>query len=228
MHVLQPKKTRVNIDFKFWWKIYCKFIILRFVCRNLCLPKFPKLWIQVLQVWYTNYNFERCFSSYHERGTKKKFWVTLYRAQNLSSLWLSGRASERGILKSEVRFLMGTQNFFFVPRSRQNEKHLSLFLNRAQNLPSLLFLIIIFSNRNRMPAESKNQVFVSRPKPSRERQFHGLCQYRKIEILLTFCRNRKNRLRARRNIADHGASWDFIVLYLKVDWLDLKMVESLV
>ena len=153
MHVLQPKKTRVNIDFKFWWKIYCKFIIQRFVCRNLCLPNFPKLWIQVLQVWYTYYNFERCFSSYHERGTKKKFWVTLYRAQNLSSLWLSGRASERGIRKSEVRFLMGTQNFFFVPRSRQNEKHLSLFLNRAQNLPSLLFLIIIFSNRNRMPAE---------------------------------------------------------------------------
>ena len=27
---------------------------------------------------------------------------------------------------SEVRFLMGTQNFFFVPRSWQNEKHLSL------------------------------------------------------------------------------------------------------
>ena len=27
------------------------------------------------------------------------------------------RASERGIRRSEVRFLMGTQNFFFVPRS---------------------------------------------------------------------------------------------------------------
>ena len=158
-------------------------------------------------------------------GQWKKFWVTLYRAQNLPSLWLSGMASERGIRRSEVRFLMGTQNFFFVPRSRQNEKHLSLFLNRAQNLPSLLFLIIIFSNRTRMSQKTK----FSYQDPNRpERQFHGLCQYRKIEILLTFCRNRKNRLRARRNIADHRASWDFIVLYLKVDWLDLKMVESLV
>ena len=33
------------------------------------------------------------------------------------SLWLSGKASEREIRRSEVRFLMGTQNFFFVPRS---------------------------------------------------------------------------------------------------------------
>ena len=31
-------------------------------------------------------------------------------------LWLSDRASERGIRRSEVRFLMGIQNFFFVPR----------------------------------------------------------------------------------------------------------------
>ena len=36
---------------------------------------------------------------------------------NVESLWLSGRASERGIRKSEVRFFMGTQNVFFVPRS---------------------------------------------------------------------------------------------------------------
>ena len=41
------------------------------------------------------------------------------------------RASERGIRRSEVRFLTGTQNFFFVPRLWQNEKHLSLFLYRA-------------------------------------------------------------------------------------------------
>ena len=34
----------------------------------------------------------------------------------------SGRALERGIRRSEVRFLMGTQNFFFVPRSWQYEK----------------------------------------------------------------------------------------------------------
>ena len=91
-----------------------------------------------------------------------------------------------------------------VFQKTQDEKHLSLFLNRAQNLSSLLFLIIIFSNRNRM--SQKYQVFVPRPKPFRERQFHGVVQYRKIEILLTFCRNRKNKLRARGNITDYRAS----------------------
>ena len=34
---------------------------------------------------------------------------------------------------------MGTQNVFFVPRSRQDKKHPSVFLYRAQNLPPLLF-----------------------------------------------------------------------------------------
>ena len=33
------------------------------------------------------------------------------------SLYGLGRASERGIRRSVVRFLMGTQNFFFVPHS---------------------------------------------------------------------------------------------------------------
>ena len=35
---------------------------------------------------------------------------------------------------------MGTQNFFFVPRSWQDEKTSFLILHRAQNLPSLLLL----------------------------------------------------------------------------------------
>ena len=39
---------------------------------------------------------------------------------------LVGKVSERGIRRSEVRFLMGTWEFFFVPRSWQDEKHLSL------------------------------------------------------------------------------------------------------
>ena len=55
----------------------------------------------------------------------------------------SGRASECGNRRSDVRFLIGTQNFFFVPRSWQDEKHLSLFLYRAQNLPSLLFYYVL-------------------------------------------------------------------------------------
>ena len=45
-----------------------------------------------------------------------------YTALTMESLWLSGRASERGILGSEIRFLMRTQNFFLVPRSWQDEK----------------------------------------------------------------------------------------------------------
>ena len=40
---------------------------------------------------------------------------------------------------SWVWVLMGTQKFFFVPCLSQDEKHLSLFLYRAQNLPSPLF-----------------------------------------------------------------------------------------
>ena len=59
-----------------------------------------------------------------------------YRA-HVESLWFSGRASERGIRRSEVRFQKGTQNFFLVPRSRQDEKHL------PQNFLSLLIIIII-------------------------------------------------------------------------------------
>ena len=65
------------------------------------------------------------------------------RPRSLESLWLSSRASECRIRRSQVRFLMGTQNFFFVPRSWQDNKHLSLFLYRAQNLPSLLFCYVL-------------------------------------------------------------------------------------
>ena len=55
------------------------------------------------------------------------------------------RASEHRIRRSEVRFLMGTQNFFFfffsfVPHLCRDEKHLPLFPYQAQNLLSLLFL----------------------------------------------------------------------------------------
>lgn len=39
---------------------------------------------------------------------------------NVESLWLIG------IRRSEVQFLEGTEKFFFVPRSWQDEEHLSL------------------------------------------------------------------------------------------------------
>ena len=49
---------------------------------------------------------------------------------------LSGRASERGIRRSEVWFLMGTQNFFFVPRSWQDENIFLYFLRHVKILTS--------------------------------------------------------------------------------------------
>ena len=54
------------------------------------------------------------------------------------SLWLSGRASKRGTRRSEVRFLMWTQNNSLFHACDKTITHLSLFLYRAQNLPSLL------------------------------------------------------------------------------------------
>ena len=94
--------------------------------------------------------------------SEKHLFLFLYRAQKLlslsllflstnitpstwlipavESLWLSGRASERGIRRSEVRFLMETQIFFSLSHARDMTKNIFLFLYQAQNLPSLLFL----------------------------------------------------------------------------------------
>ena len=50
-------------------------------------------------------------------------------------------ASERGIRRSEIRFLMGTQNFLFVPRCDKTKKKTFLYFStELKNLPSLLFL----------------------------------------------------------------------------------------
>ena len=90
------------------------------------------------------------FSSCHKRGTKKMCPALTARISNIAnpssiqdkcriwiymtsqwalltkeSLWLSGRASDCEIQRSEVWFLMGTQNFFFVPHSWQVKKHFS-------------------------------------------------------------------------------------------------------
>ena len=52
---------------------------------------------------------------------------------------LSRAWDKEKILSPYEESSLGTQNFFFVLRSRQDKNHLSLFLYRAQNLPSLLF-----------------------------------------------------------------------------------------
>ena len=43
-------------------------------------------------------------------------------------LWLSGRALECRIRRSEIQFLIGTRNFFFVPHSWHNRKKIFLHL----------------------------------------------------------------------------------------------------
>ena len=65
----------------------------------------------------------------------------------------SGRASERGIRRSEGRLLIGTQNFFFVPRSWQDE---NIFLA----IKIVIRVIIRVMEKNNFPAwcEIKNRL----------------------------------------------------------------------
>ena len=63
------------------------------------------------------------------------------RPRSLESLWLSGRASECRILRSEVRFLMGTQNFFLCPTLVTRQKtSLSISLPSSKLTISLILL----------------------------------------------------------------------------------------
>ena len=69
---------------------------------------------------------ERCFHLVMNMGQRKDseykqrmtFIMSLF---IIESLWLSGRASESGIHRSEVQFFMGTQNCFSVPCSWQDK-----------------------------------------------------------------------------------------------------------
>ena len=75
---------------------------------------------------------------------KKKFWVPT-RNQNSDFKILHSDAlplSLRDSMVSEVHYKVHIWHaFFFVPRLLPDIKHLSLFLNQAQNLPSLLFYL---------------------------------------------------------------------------------------
>ena len=75
---------------------------------------------------------------------KKKFWVPT-RNQNSDFKILHSDAlalSHRDSMVSEVHYKVHIWHaFFFVSRSWLDIKHLSLFLNQAQNLPSLLFYL---------------------------------------------------------------------------------------
>ena len=127
---------------------------------------------------------ERCFSSCHECGTKKKFWVPtrnwtsdlrIPRSDSLSyfyvQTWLYRHCwslqyvcvsyelsnkphslkslcgsvvwpSERGIRWSEVRFLMGSQDFFHCPMLvRRWKTSFSISLSSSKLTISLILLI---------------------------------------------------------------------------------------
>ena len=77
---------------------------------------------------------------------------------NTNSLWI-----ERGIRRSDARFLMGTQNFFFVPRSWQDEKHPSLIPYMVIKFWStILFSQIWLHNRDCFAKKCQFQELIAR------------------------------------------------------------------
>ena len=72
-------------------------------------------WMQLLN------NFETFFVICCVTARTKKciiiFGSTFLSDSLFLTCWSGNRASERGIRRSEVRYLMGTQNLFFVPHS---------------------------------------------------------------------------------------------------------------
>ena len=100
---------------------------------------------------------------------------------NPTSLWLSNRASERGIRRSEVRFLTGTRNLFFVPRSWQDEKYISLILHKFlicnQPPSSLSWALLLFSC---FITASFVLSFISELICCRQLRVKGRCETRKI------------------------------------------------
>ena len=59
----------------------------------------------------------RAWDKEKNQNFKIKVPISVVNLPTTKSLWLSGRASERGILRSVVRFSMGTESYFFIPRS---------------------------------------------------------------------------------------------------------------
>ena len=67
---------------------------------------------------------------------RTSLWISL----TLESLWLNGRASERGIRRLLRSIPYGdSECFLCFTLVTVRQKHVSLFLHRSQNLPSLLF-----------------------------------------------------------------------------------------
>ena len=123
-------KTEYN-SFVFYWQVsWCSCgissqgmfeILWLHVYLNLFFKLLPDLRFEVIKKYYFR---ERCFCLAMSVGKKKKFWVPL--RNRTSDLQIPHVDSE----------------FFFSPTlCREDKKHLSLFRNQAQNLPSLLFYL---------------------------------------------------------------------------------------
>ena len=72
-----------------------------------CLENMPLSTLLMLAASRTRVIYELC--------NEPIPWLTM------ESLWLSGRAAERGFQRSEVRFLMGNQNFSFSDAQDKTE-----------------------------------------------------------------------------------------------------------
>ena len=85
-----------------------------------------------IQVFILRHLQEKC-SIINNTDPREMFFV-FSRAWDKGKIvsWLSGNASERRIRTSEVRILLGTQNFFYASRSWQDEKHISLSLTELK------------------------------------------------------------------------------------------------
>ena len=72
-------------------------------------------------------------------------WTSSWTLLIIESLWLSGRASECRIWWSEVQFLIGAQNFFFVPCLYKMKKtSFSVALPSSKTYHLFLFYLQIF------------------------------------------------------------------------------------
>ena len=171
MHVLQPKKTRVNIDSNFGEKfivnlLFCDLFAGTFAFQNFQSCEFKccrydKLIIILKDVF-------RLITSVEQRKNPESPW-------GIKTYYLCGSVVEHRSAESE-----GLKVF----QKTQDEKHLSLFLNRAQNLSSLLFLIIIFSNRNRM--SQKTKFSYQDPNRPEKDNFAGFVNTGKLKFFLHF------------------------------------------
>ena len=99
-----------------WWRNFTKLS-----------PKVPLFSLFFLQEKMTMQKKRKKKAKKMQRKKRYKIEFSLnLLISSVINVW-SGRASKRGIWRTEVRFLVGTQNFFSVPRSWQDDKTIFLY-----------------------------------------------------------------------------------------------------